>query len=203
LEAQLAPGFGVNVADVDGDGNEDLFLTQNFFASQVETPRIDAGLGLWLKGDGKGGLAPLSAQQSGVRVYGDARASALADYDGDGRLDLVVTQNGAATRLFHNTGAKPGLRVRLAGPEGNLTAIGAQLRVISGGRKGPVREIRAGSGYWSQDSCVQVVAAPEADAKVWIRWPGGKETVTDVPAGAREITVAPTGPAVVAAHATR
>jgi hypothetical protein len=44
LQAQLAPGFGVNIADVDGDGNEDLFLTQNFFAAQVETPRIDAGL---------------------------------------------------------------------------------------------------------------------------------------------------------------
>jgi hypothetical protein len=77
-------------------------------------------------------------------------------------------------------GAKPGLRVRLAGTEGNLTAIGAQLRLISGARKGPLREIRAGSGYWSQDSCVQVVAAPEAGAKVWVRWPGGKETVTEI-----------------------
>src|SRR6185369_16834163 len=39
IEAQLAPAFGVCVADFDGDGHEDIFLSQNFFASQPETPR--------------------------------------------------------------------------------------------------------------------------------------------------------------------
>src|SRR5258708_23242656 len=46
LEAQLAPAFSVNVADFDGDGHEDIFLSQNFFANQPEIPRYDAGRAL-------------------------------------------------------------------------------------------------------------------------------------------------------------
>ena len=76
-------------------------------------------------------------------VYGDQRGAAYADYDGDGRLDLAVSQNGAATRLFHNRGAKPGLRVRVQGPATNPDGVGAQIRVVYGDRMGPVREIEA------------------------------------------------------------
>ncbi|MDW8310686.1 MAG: VCBS repeat-containing protein, partial [Verrucomicrobiales bacterium] len=47
-EAQWAPAFGLCVGDADGDGHDDLFLAQNFFAVQPETPRYDAGRGLWL-----------------------------------------------------------------------------------------------------------------------------------------------------------
>src|SRR5690606_18733259 len=35
-EAQFAPAFAVCVADVDGDGHEDVFLSQNFFATNLE-----------------------------------------------------------------------------------------------------------------------------------------------------------------------
>ena len=188
-EAQFAPAFGVSVADVDGDGKEDIFLSQNFFATDGDTSRYDAGRGLWLKGDGQGGFVPLSGQQSGVKVYGEQRGCALADYDGDGRVDLVVTQNGAETRLYHNIGAKPGLRVRLVGPSGNPQAIGACARLKFGERFGPAREIHAGSGYWSQDSAVQVMGFADQPDGIWVRWPGGKETVAALPAGAKEISV--------------
>jgi hypothetical protein len=189
LPAQVAPAFGVTVGDVDGDGHEDVFITQNFFATPIETPRNDSGRGLWMKGDGKGGLDPIPGQLSGIKVYGDARGCALADYDHDGRVDLVVTQNGAATKLFHNVRAKPGLRVRLSGPPGNTDGIGAQMRLLFGERLGPMREVHAGSGYWSQDSLVEVLSTPEMPTKIWVRWPGGKVTVSDVPANAREIVV--------------
>ena len=53
-EAQFAPVFGVNVADFNGDGNEDIFLAQNFFSSQRETPRSDGGRSALLVGNGKG-----------------------------------------------------------------------------------------------------------------------------------------------------
>src|SRR5204862_5722599 len=69
-EAQFAPAFGICVADYDGDGIEDVFLSQNFFAVEPETSRYDAGRGLWLKGDGHGGLLPVAGQESGVIVYG-------------------------------------------------------------------------------------------------------------------------------------
>jgi hypothetical protein len=188
-EAQWAPAFAVCVADYDGDGHEDVFLSQNFFAMESDTTRCDAGRGLWLKGDGRGNLTAVAGQQSGVKVYGEQRGAALCDYDGDGRVDLAVTQNGAETKLFHNVGARPGLRVKLNGPPGNPQGIGAQIRLMFGRRSGTVREIHAGSGYWSQDCAVQVLGTPESPTRIWIRWPGGKSTTGPIPAGAKEISV--------------
>ena len=69
-------------------------------------------------GTARGASEPVPGQESGIKVYGEQRGAALCDYDHDGRMDLVVTQNGDQTRLFHNVGAKPGLRVRLVGPAG-------------------------------------------------------------------------------------
>ena len=78
LEAQLAPGFAVCVADYDGDGKEDIFLSQNFFAVNSDTSRYDAGRGLWLQGDGQGGFRAVPGQESGIKVYGEQRGAAQA-----------------------------------------------------------------------------------------------------------------------------
>lgn len=188
-EAQFAPAFGVNVADLDGDGNEDIFLSQNFFATAPDVPRYDGGRGLWLKGNGRGNFAAVSGQASGIMAYGEQRGSALCDYDGDGRVDLAVTQNGAETKLYHNVGARAGVRIRLKGPPGNPNGVGATIRLIDGAKEGPAREIHSGSGYWSQDSAVQVFEGAEAARQVRVRWPGGKDTLSPLPAAAREITL--------------
>jgi hypothetical protein len=188
-EAQFAPAFAVVAADFDGDGNEDIFLSQNFFAVEPETSRYDAGRGLWLKGDGHGGLRPLAATESGITIYGEQRGAAAADFDRDGRVDLVVAQNAAETRLFKNLRGIPGLRVRLKGPAGNPRGIGVQMRVKHGTVFGPVREVHGGSGYWSQDSPVQVLANRDSPAQLWLRWPGGKTFTVDVPPSATEVQV--------------
>jgi hypothetical protein len=188
-EAQFAPAFSVNVADFDGDGNEDVFLSQNFFDMQPESNRIDAGLGLWLRGDGTGSLTAVSAAHSGVKVYGEQRGAALCDYDEDGRVDLAVSQNGAQTKLFHNVSATPGLRVRLQGPPGNPAGVSAVMRLIFKNGQGPAREVHCGSGYWSQDSLTQVLATPTQPESLWVRWPGGRVTTTAVPPNAKEISV--------------
>jgi len=105
----------------------------------------------------------------------------------------VVTQNGAATRLFHNCGGRSGLRLRLLGPPGNPTAVGATVRWVAGPGRGPAQEIHAGSGYWSQDSATLVLSAPTGITGVWVRWPGGKETETLLPPGARAVSVGEAG----------
>ena len=192
-EAQWAPVFGVSVADFDGDGREDLFLAQNFFDMRVEEPRLDAGRGLFLRGDGRGDFTAMSAQTSGVLIHGQQRGSAVGDFDEDGRPDLVVMQAGAETKLLHNERARPGLRLRLKGPSGNPSGIGATVGLKFGSRKGPGREIHGGSGYWSQDSAVVVLATPENPGSVEVRWPGGKVTSGNVPAAAREISVSMDG----------
>ena len=192
-EAQWSPAFGVCVADVDGDGADDVFLAQNFFAMNPEAGRHDAGRGLWLKGDGKGKLQAMPGHESGLKVYGEQRGAAVADFDGDGRIDIAVTQNGAETKLYRNASARPGLRVRLKGPPGNPTAVGAALRIEFSGGKGPVREVHSGSGYLSQDGAVQVLGMREAPTAVWVRWPGGRETSVKAPGGARELEISVDG----------
>ena len=188
-EAQWAPAFGVNVADFDGDGTQDVFLSQNFFATEPETPRLDAGRGLLLRGLGGGRLEAVNTG-SEIEVYGEQRGSAVCDFNKDGRLDLAVAQNGAATRLFQNIGAKPGLRVRLQGPPGNPQGIGATVRLKFGDKLGPAQEVHAGSGYWSQDSSELVLTAPEKPSAVVARWPGGAETTMAV-GDQRELTLSP------------
>ncbi len=187
LEAQLAPVFGISVADANGDGHEDLLLAQNFHAFRVEWPRPDAGRGLVLLGNGQGGFRSLSARESGIRADGEQRGTAVADFDGDGRLDWVDTQTGAATRVFRNATGQVGLRVRLLGQVGNPHGWGAVLQRIGATSASPVRELRATSGYGSVDSPITVLTGTGGTIRV--RWPGGTTTETPVPTGATELEI--------------
>lgn len=188
-QAQLAPAFAVVAADFNGDSHEDLFLSQNFFSVQPTTSRNDAGQGLLLIGNGRGELKPMLSLESGIRVFGEQRGAAAADFDRDGRLDLVVTQNGAATCLFRNSQARPGYRIRLAGPDTNPDGIGAAVRLLAPNWTGPWREIQSGSGYWSQNSPAIVLSGPEKVSAAEVRWPGGRVARVTLPVDSNEFTI--------------
>jgi hypothetical protein len=118
----------------------------------------------------------MDASITGIKIEGEQRGAALADFNHDGRVDLAVSQNNAPTKLYINQHAKRGLRVVLNGPPANPDAVGGQIRVLyADGRAGPSRTIQAGSGYWSQDAAAQVLGCREGPVALWIRWPGGKE----------------------------
>jgi hypothetical protein len=63
---------------------------------------MDAGRGLLLQGDGRGGFRAVSGQESGLLVYGEQRGCAGVDINHDGAIDLVVTQNSGPTKFYLN-----------------------------------------------------------------------------------------------------
>jgi hypothetical protein len=72
-EAQFAPVYGIQPADVDGDGHTDLLLGGNFDGVQPELGSLSAGYGLLLRGDGKGNFTPVPGRRSGFVVPGQTR----------------------------------------------------------------------------------------------------------------------------------
>lgn len=177
LDAQLAPSMGIAIGDVDADGNEDIFLSQNFFAVPVDVPRLDAGRGLWLRGKGTGEFEAWDGTFSGIKVYGEQRGAALADINQDGRIDVAVTQNGTSTHLYQNTSQQQGIRVPL--PIEATSRVGTVVRLkYEDGSLGPARLIHAGSGYWSQSSQIQVLGqkTDKVATSVVVFSPGGAET---------------------------
>jgi hypothetical protein len=90
--AQISPIKGIIVHDVDSDGNLDLIVAGNLYDSEPNTPRADAGNGLWLRGNGRGHFTPVSPSESGL----------LAPLNVAG-LALISTPAGTAV-LVANTG---------------------------------------------------------------------------------------------------
>lgn len=176
-EAQWAPVFGIQTGDFNADGHEDVILCQNFSHTREGLPIQNQGRGLILRGDGRGGLRAVSEKESGLVARGDLRGVALADLNRDGTTDMVMTQNEGAVLLYHGRAASEGgIRIRLQGKALNSLGIGCQVRFLfTEGKAGPIREIQAGSGWWSQNSPVVVLHAVTRPQALWVRWPGGKE----------------------------
>ena len=109
-EAQFTPVFGIATADFDADGFQDLAMAQNFFGTREADGPLDAGRGLILRGGPNGKMTPMSGRATGVVAYGEQRGIAAADFDKDGKVDLVIGQNGTETKLYRNVSGKSWLQ---------------------------------------------------------------------------------------------
>lgn len=190
-ETQWAPAWGMAANDFDGDGAVDLFLAQNFSAVRPSMPRLDAGSGLLLHGNGAGQFTPLTKAASGITIDGDQRSTVFADCNLDGRPDLVVSQNGGQTRYWPNMAGRPGLRVQLDGGPMNPSGIGAVVRLVMDGKVRATRENHGAGGWLGQNSAAVFLPVEpwNASAEVHVRWPGGRETKSALPAGARRVVI--------------
>ena len=90
--AQLSSINGVLSEDFDQDGNLDIVIAGNLFVSEVETPRNDAGIGLYLQGDGHGNFKPVRSLESGFYAPYDAKALATIN-TAQGKVILVANND--------------------------------------------------------------------------------------------------------------
>jgi len=193
--AQIAPLQGAIAADLDGDGNPDIYAVQNSYASPA-IGHFDGGLSQLLRGDGQGHFAAVEPLESGLVVPGNAKALVAVDFDRDGWPDFVVTRNDATSLAFANHGVagRQSMCVELRGAPGNPSAVGARVALEL--RDGTVQtsEILAGSSYYSQSLAAAFFGYPIGNPphRLTVRWPDGTTTVqTPVAARPRVIITAP------------
>ena len=74
LAAQIAPVFTLTALDYDHDGRKDLLLCGNTTQARLRFGRADANYGVLLRGDGRGGFAPVPQAQTGFGLTGDVRS---------------------------------------------------------------------------------------------------------------------------------
>ena len=120
----------------------------------------------------------------------DCRAFALADFDRDGRLEVVLkNRNAPQVRVLHNALAQIGSSIsfRLRGTQSNRDAIGASVTVAAG-TLAQTKYLQAGSGFLSQHTKELFfgLGSHQGPVKATIRWPSGSvQTFADLPVANR------------------
>ena len=171
--------FGVFLFDVDFDGDLDLFAA-NGHVYPVRTKTLD-GIAyrqtaqLFLNA-GDGTFEEANQDAGGVlQEPMVARGAAYADFDRDGDLDILITENGGPVHLWRNE-LEDGhyLRVRLEGVRSNRDGIGSNITAVVGNQR-MERRIRTASSYLSQLEMVATFGLGEATVvdSLLINWPSG------------------------------
>ena len=175
-------GWGVSLVDFDNDGRKDLFTANSHVNDQVElfekATYRQANTVFRNEGDARFALVPGSGLEASAQAH---RGAVCADFDGDGRMDVVVSALGAPAELWRNVTEPAGqwLGVLLEGKLGNRDAIGAQVRV--GGQH---QTVSTSVSYASSvHAPVHFGLGAKREVAVEITWPSGqRQTIKGVTA---------------------
>ncbi len=176
--------WGVLIADLDNDGNPDIFEVTGGIYPEVKTnyktPRIV------FRNLGNGQFEELLGQAGpGVEALQSSRGCASGDFDNDGDVDIVIVNQNQPPSLLRNdvSGDNHWLKVKLTGVHSNRSAIGARVTVRYG-TKVQAQEVLSQSSYLSvNDSRLHFGLGSVSTADVEIRWPlGHSEKLVRVPA---------------------
>jgi Pyruvate/2-oxoacid:ferredoxin oxidoreductase gamma subunit len=175
---RLMSGWGIKFFDFDNDGNLDLFLANSHPDDMIDSyggnVKYKEPL-LLFRHDGKQ-LRNISKEAGPVfeKTF-PARGMAVGDFDNDGRVDVVVANNGEAPLILRNTSGEGNhwLGLRLEGTKCNRDAIGALLSWSVGGVKRSRLKTNGGSYLASHDPR-EVIGLGAATKVDWleIKWPG-------------------------------
>ncbi|PZS05080.1 MAG: hypothetical protein DLM70_07165, partial [Chloroflexi bacterium] len=166
--------WGVSFADFNNDGWLDLYMV----AGPMDYEHVPQPNLLFLN-DHSGRFIDVSAV-SGTNDPGQGRSVAVADYDGDGSLDMFVANYGQPPLLYRNVGrssANRWVRLKLEGTESNRSAVGARVTVFAHGMRPQTREVQIGQGLGScDDTALHFGLGTAAEIElVRIRWPSGRK----------------------------
>jgi hypothetical protein len=187
---RMMSGWGLKFFDYDNDGNPDLLMCNGHPDDKVDK-RI-AGVKyleplLLFQNTGKG-FKNVSVESGPVFSRSlSGRGLALGDFDNDGSVDVLVTQNNAAPILLRNNAGRQNhwLGVRLAGKTANIDAIGAKVSYQAGNLQRHVFKVGGGSYLSSHDP--RIVLGLGQQKKIdWleVKWPqpsGKTERFIDLP----------------------
>ena len=185
---QLLSGWGLKFFDYDNDGYPDLILANGHPDDLVEmrASRVKYKEPLLLFKNIGGKFKNVSAQSGAVfsRDF-PARGLAVGDFDNDGYPDVLISNNGEAPILLHNTGDHRNnwLGLQLVATRSNPAAVGAVITWQAGGVKHRRLKTAGGSYLASHDprEVLGLGTAPKVDG-VEIRWPSGKvDKLTNLP----------------------
>jgi len=168
-ETNWVRAYGIVALDYDNDGWVDLAAVGETKDGKGEV-RLFRNLGAdgWKDVTADVGLDKIQLKEP--------RAIIAGDYDNDGAVDLLITQNHGPAVLLHNEGGNKNnsLRLALKGLNDNKSAIGTKVEVFSGGLRQKF-EVYGSSGYLGQNSPYLTIGlgqAKQADV-VRLLWPTG------------------------------